>query len=83
MSLKNLPEKPNIVIFLNDQESATVAKRNPPEFEKKYMVATENLKNYGLTFNNAFIASAACSPSRGCLLTGTCLLYTSDAADED
>ncbi|MDE5122473.1 MAG: sulfatase-like hydrolase/transferase [Trichodesmium sp. St19_bin1] len=71
MSLKNLPEKPNIVIFLNDQDSATVAKRNPPEFEKKYMVATENLKNYGLTFNNAFIASAACSPSRGCLLTGT------------
>ncbi len=65
-----LPKKPNILILLNDQDSAAVAKRNPQSFEDR-LVATKRLKKNGLTFNKAFIASAACSPSRACLLTST------------
>lgn len=70
MSIGNLPDKPNIVILLNDQDSAKVSSRNPQSFEDR-LEATKRLQKNGLTFNNAFISSAACSPSRACLLTGT------------
>jgi choline-sulfatase len=70
-SVKSLPQKPNIVILLTDQDSAGVVEHWPKEFEQKYLPATTRLKKHGLTFNRMFIASAACSPSRASLLTST------------
>ncbi|NES24356.1 MAG: sulfatase-like hydrolase/transferase [Symploca sp. SIO3E6] len=69
MSIGNLPDKPNIVILLNDQDSA--AQEWLPDFEKQHLPTDTRLKKNGLSFKNNFIGSCACSPARGVLLTGT------------
>ena len=69
MSIGNLPEKPNIVILLNDQDSA--AQDWLPDFEKQHLPTTMRLKKHGLSFKNNIIATCACSPARAALLTGT------------
>ncbi|MGK7895299.1 MAG: sulfatase-like hydrolase/transferase [Xenococcus sp. (in: cyanobacteria)] len=69
MALGNLPEKPNILILLNDQDTA--APDWLDAFEKEHMPTTMRLKNNGLTFKHNIIATCACSPARAALLTGT------------
>ena len=69
MSIGNLPEKPNIVILLNDQDSA--AQDWLPDFEKQHLPTNTRLKKNGLSFKNNIIATCACSPARAALLTGT------------
>ncbi|NEQ10935.1 MAG: sulfatase-like hydrolase/transferase [Moorea sp. SIO4E2] len=69
MAIGKLPEKPNILILLNDQDSA--AQDWLPEFEKEHLPTTMRLKKNGLSFKKNIIASCACSPSRAALLTGT------------
>ncbi|MCT4507403.1 MAG: sulfatase-like hydrolase/transferase [Tepidibacter sp.] len=63
---------PNFLIIIVDEE------RFPPVYEneeikawrKKYLKAQRILHNNGLTFNNHYTGSTACSPSRGTLYTG-------------
>lgn len=69
MVLENLPEKPNIVILLNDQDSD--GHDWIRDFEQKFLPAIKRLKDNGLTFNNMYTGATACSPSRATLLTGT------------
>ncbi|NES18187.1 MAG: sulfatase-like hydrolase/transferase [Symploca sp. SIO3E6] len=69
MSIGKLPEKPNIVILLNDQDSA--AQDWLPNFEKEHLPTTMRLKKHGLSFKNNIIATCACSPARAALLTST------------
>lgn len=63
--------KPNILIFITDQESAAVKERWPQSFEDEHLPATKRLKKNGLTFNKMFTVTSACSPSRATLLTST------------
>ncbi|MBD2600506.1 MULTISPECIES: sulfatase-like hydrolase/transferase [Microcystis] len=63
--------KPNIVVFLTDQDSAAVAERWPQSFEDEHLPALKRLKKNGLTFNKMFTVTVACSPSRATLLTST------------
>lgn len=60
--------KPDIVIFLTDDQSqldtSVYGKRG---FKTPHM---ERLASAGLTFNNAYVASPSCAPSRAALLTG-------------
>ncbi|NES18408.1 MAG: sulfatase-like hydrolase/transferase [Symploca sp. SIO3E6] len=67
MAIGNLPEKPNILILLNDQQSA--APEWLPAFEQSHLPTMQRLKKHGLTFNNMFTATCACSPSRATMLT--------------
>ena len=64
-------KKPNIVIFICDQDSAAVAERWPQSFEDEHLPALKRLKKNGLTFNKMFTVTAACSPSRASMLTST------------
>ncbi|WP_105615331.1 sulfatase-like hydrolase/transferase [Vallitalea okinawensis] len=67
-----LLDKPNFLIITVDED------RFPPVYEsdeikawrKKYLKAQEMLKDNGLQFNNHYVGSTACSPSRGTLYTG-------------
>ena len=68
MALGNLPEKPNILILLNDQDTGALDWL--PAFEEEHMPTTKRLKKNGLTFKNNIIATCACSPARAALLTG-------------
>jgi len=70
-ALSNLPAKPNIVILLTDQEGDKVPEQWPEDFKDEHYPAMKRLKANGLTFNRMFTITAACSPSRGSLLTGT------------
>lgn len=69
--MNNLPQKPNILILLNDQDSAGVLEHWPKSFEEQNLHAITRLKKHGLTFNRMFTGSAACSPSRATMLTST------------
>ncbi len=63
-----IPSRPNIVLFITDQE------RKPMYWPAGW--AEENLPNrarlmkHGLSFENAFCAAAMCSPSRSTFFTG-------------
>ncbi len=61
-------QKPNIIIYLADDLSWTDV-----GFNGAKVVKTPNLDAFakkGMVFDNAFIASPACAPSRAALLTG-------------
>lgn len=59
---------PNIVIYLADDQSQA----DGSVYGAKVLrtPTAEKLAAAGLTFDNAFVASPACAPSRGALLTG-------------
>ncbi|MCW0484515.1 sulfatase family protein [Gaoshiqia sediminis] len=61
-------EKPNIVIYLADDQGQA----DGTVYGAKVLQTptAEKLAREGLTFNNAFVASPACAPSRAALLTG-------------
>lgn len=63
-SVETKKELPNIVFYISDDLSASdiTSGIEVPNINK--------LASEGLTFNNAFIASPACAPSRSALLTG-------------
>jgi arylsulfatase A-like enzyme len=59
---------PNIVLYLADDQS----QKDVTVYGAKVLQTptAEKLAKAGLTFDNAFIASPSCAPSRGALLTG-------------
>lgn len=64
----NLPDRPNILIFITDQE------RYPMHWPDGWAAANlpnrQRIDNHGLIFRRAFCNSAMCSPSRSTLFTG-------------
>ena len=65
---KSLPPKPNIVVFLGDDQSLLDS-----EVYGSTDVRTPNMQRLataGMTFTHAFVASPSCAPSRAALLTG-------------
>jgi N-sulfoglucosamine sulfohydrolase len=59
---------PNIVLYLSDDQSqADVSVYGAHLLQTP---TADKLASAGLTFNNAFVASPACAPSRAALLTG-------------
>lgn len=65
---KDLPEHPNLVLILSDQERAT--QHFPPGWEAENLTSLGRLKRHGLTFNRAFCNACMCSPSRSTLFSG-------------
>lgn len=60
--------KPNLVFYISDDLSASdITLYNNKGIEVPNIT---KLASEGITFNNAFIASPSCAPSRGALLTG-------------
>ncbi|MEM9830913.1 MAG: sulfatase [Bacteroidota bacterium] len=60
--------KPNIIIYLTDDQSQADA--SVYGASNLLTPQLERLSDIGMTFENAFIASPACAPSRAALLTG-------------
>ena len=67
MPLENLPNKPNIVLIISDQEREVM--HWPEGWAEENLHARNRLMANGLTFRNAHCAAAACSPSRASLMT--------------
>lgn len=63
-----IPEKPNIIIIMTDQERHTV--HWPKGWAEKNLPSMERLKKHGLTFTRAYTAACECSPSRAVIETG-------------
>ena len=59
---------PNILVILTDQERRHV--HWPVGLLESLMPSWSRLKQNGISFNRAYAASAQCSPSRACLITG-------------
>jgi choline-sulfatase len=59
---------PNLLVILTDQEREHV--HWPPGLLDALMPSWNRLKQTGLSFERAYCASAQCSPSRACLITG-------------
>lgn len=68
MTLNNLPEKPNILIIITDQEREVM--HWPEGWAEENLQARSRLMANGLSFRNAHCATATCSPSRASLMTG-------------
>ncbi|WOO43304.1 sulfatase [Rubellicoccus peritrichatus] len=66
-SLQALKAKPNVVLILADDMSPTLSLLGTPGIETPNIDA---LATQGVYFENAFAASASCSPSRTAILTG-------------
>ena len=62
---------PNLVLVVTDQERAPQHWPADPGWRDALMPNDAELRRTGMTFTNAFIATAMCSPSRASLLTGT------------
>ncbi len=67
-SNKSLPEHPNLLFLITDQERVT--QHFPDDWENSNMPNLTRLKNNGLTFTHAFCNTSMCSPSRATLMTG-------------
>lgn len=72
-------ELPNIVFYITDDQSQVDASVYGSDVLKTPNI--ERLAKEGLTFDNAFIASPACAPSRAALLTG--LMPARNGAEEN
>ncbi len=67
-SRQNLGSQPNIVVFLSDDHTSRDSSvYGSPDIDTPNMA---RLAKAGVTFDNAFVASPTCAPSRAALLTG-------------
>ena len=65
---EKLPQRPNLVLIITDQERAT--QHFPPGWEEENLPNMTRLKRHGMTFNRAFCNTCMCSPSRSTLFSG-------------
>jgi choline-sulfatase len=68
MAFGDLPNKPNILLIITDQEREVM--HWPTGWAEANLPARSRLMDHGLHFSNAHCNTAACSPSRATLLTG-------------
>jgi len=61
-------KQPNIVLFLADDYSMTES--SPYGAQEIFTPTMQRLSDEGLTFDQAFVVSPSCAPSRAALLTG-------------
>jgi len=61
-------KQPNILILMTDQQRST--QHFPEGWEETYLPAMTELKNNGITFNNAYINASPCGTSRGIFFSG-------------
>ena len=61
---------PNLVLLITDQQRAPQHWPTEPGWLDRLMPNDAELRRTGMTFTNAFVATAMCSPSRASLLTG-------------
>lgn len=67
--LKSLPEKPDLIFIITDQERAT--QHFPAQWEQNNLNTLTRLKQNGFSFERAYCNTCMCSPSRSTLFTGT------------
>ncbi|HUH80632.1 MAG TPA: sulfatase-like hydrolase/transferase [Solirubrobacteraceae bacterium] len=65
-----LPERPNLVLVITDQQRATQHWPEDPSWLRELCPHEAELRAHALSFSHAFTATAMCSPSRACLMTG-------------
>jgi len=73
-------QKPNIVFIMTDDQSAIPLRNSDAQNQsrpfgfngdtKVHTPIIDSLANNGIVFNNAFVSSSICSPSRYSILTG-------------
>jgi len=68
-TLQELPERPDIIFIITDQERAT--QHFPKDWEKNNLPTMTKLKENGFSFDRAFCNTCMCTPSRATLFTGT------------
>ena len=66
--IKAMLNKPNILLIITDQEREVM--HWPEGWAEENLHARNRLMANGMTFKRAYIATAACSPSRASLFTG-------------
>jgi len=62
---KGMPQKPDIIVILTDQERYPIHQGNFPNT----LTSWSRLKRHGLTFERAYTSACMCTPSRGVMLT--------------
>jgi arylsulfatase A-like enzyme len=67
--LKRLPENPDLIFIITDQERAT--QHFPAQWEEDNLSTLTRLKQNGFSFDRAYCNTCMCSPSRSTLFTGT------------
>ena len=65
-----LPEQPNIVLVITDQQRETQHWPEDPRWLAELCPHEAQLRAHAMSFTRAFTATAMCSPSRACLMTG-------------
>lgn len=68
MNKNEIPEHPNLLFIMTDQERYT--QHFPEGWEENNLPNMQRLKKHGLTFTNAFTCASMCSPSRAAIFTG-------------
>jgi choline-sulfatase len=63
-----LPSRKNIILIITDQERPPMWW--PPGWDDRNLPNTKRLKDHGLTFSQAFTATAMCTVSRNTMFTG-------------
>ncbi len=61
---------PNIVLLITDQQRQPQHWPEDRAWHEQLMPNDAELRRTGITFTHAFTATAMCSPSRACLMTG-------------
>ncbi|MGA1213416.1 MAG: sulfatase-like hydrolase/transferase, partial [Solirubrobacterales bacterium] len=61
---------PNLLLIITDQQRAPMHWPDGEGWIEELLPADAELRRTGVSFENAFVASCMCSPSRASLLTG-------------
>jgi arylsulfatase A-like enzyme len=66
----SVSERHNLILLITDQQRATQHWPSDPAWLRELCPHEAELRRTGLAFSHAFTATAMCTPSRACLMTG-------------